>query len=142
MNGKRALRISANVSIPENEIEFKAVRARGPGGQNVNMVATAIHLRFDIMKSSLPDFYKQQLINLQDSRINSEGIIVIKARQFRSQAKNRADALKRLQSLIKNAARIRKKRKKTRPTKASGKRRLNDKSRTGKLKKLRGKVIE
>lgn len=132
--------ISNNTAIPDDEIEFSAIRSQGPGGQNVNKVSSAVHLRFDISASSLPDFYKQRLLKLKDSHINKQGIIVIKAQKFRSQEKNREDALNRLQALIRSVAVVQKKRRPTKPTKASQKRRMDSKAKRGKTKLLRGKV--
>jgi len=132
--------ISHQVQIPDTEIDIQAIRAQGAGGQNVNKVSSAIHLRFDINASSLPDFYKQKLLMLNDQRISNDGIIVIKAQRFRSQEKNREEALNRLQQLIKSATITRKKRKPTRPTLGSKKRRIESKTRRGRLKGLRGKV--
>jgi len=134
------LTISNNVSLDENEITFEAIRAQGSGGQKVNKTSVAIHLRFDIAASSLPDFYKEKLLSLKDKRINKEGIIVIKAQQHRSQDQNRDEALERLAVLIKSVNVVQKKRIATKPTKGSVNRRLQSKKKHAGKKRLRGKV--
>ena len=134
------LDISNNVSLAENEITFEAIRAQGSGGQKVNKTSVAIHLRFDIAASSLPDFYKEKLLSLKDKRITKEGIIVIKSQQHRSQEQNRDEALDRLVELIKSVNVIQKKRIATKPTKGSVNRRLKSKKKHAGKNRLRGKV--
>lgn len=132
--------LSRSVSLPENEVELSAIRAQGAGGQHVNKTSTAIHLRFDIAASSLPPFYKERLLGARHHLITEDGVVIIKAQEYRSQEMNREAALQRLINLIRELTTVEKVRRATRPTRASKERRLEGKARRGNTKALRGKV--
>jgi len=134
------VKISRTIEIPPNEIELSAIRSPGPGGQHVNKVATAIHLRFDIRNSSLPEHYKERLLNMSDHRITADGVIVIKSGRFRSQEKNREEAISRLQEMVRSAGVVPKKRRPTRPSHNSRLKRLDSKKKRGRIKSMRSRV--
>jgi ribosome-associated protein len=134
------LQITKRTTIPLSDIELSAVRSQGAGGQNVNKVATAIHLRFDIHASSLSPLYKERLLNLGDSRITKDGIVIIKAQQHRTQEQNKADALDRLTALVKSVTTTPKPRKPTKPSKSAKRKRLDSKAKRGQIKSLRGNI--
>ena len=134
------IKLANDVELGDWEVEISAIRSQGAGGQNVNKVSSAIHLRFDIHASSLPPFFKERLLALSDQRISKDGVIIIKAQSFRTQEMNRDDAIKRLQELINAAVVVQKKRRPTKPTKGSQQRRMDSKTIRGKAKSLRGKV--
>lgn len=134
------LHIAPGIALDEGELEWQPIRAQGAGGQNVNKVSSALHLRFDIPASSLPEAVKQRLLASADQRINNDGVLVIKAQRFRTREKNRADALERLAELVVAATRVAKPRRPTRPTRAARERRMDSKSHRGKVKRLRGPV--
>jgi len=136
------VRINDQISIPDEEIRLSAIRSQGAGGQNVNKVSSAIHLRFDVRASSLPDAIKERLLQSRDKRITADGVIVIKAQNHRTQEKNRSEAISRLRQLITRATTVRRKRIPTRPSRASRERRLESKKKQSSLKKLRSKDFD
>lgn len=136
------LKVTPNLVIPEEEITFSAIRAQGSGGQNVNKVSSAIHLRFNINASSIPEHYKQRLLRLRDQRISKDGVIIIKAQTYRTQEKNRSDALQRLRKMLAAISVVQKKRRPTKPSRSAQRKRLDSKTKHGRTKRLRGKVLD
>ena len=134
------LQINSDIVLQDEELEWQAIRAQGAGGQNVNKVSSAFHLRFDIPASSLSDAVKQRLLETRDQRISNEGILVIKAQRFRTQEKNRVDAIERLRELIVDATRVEKKRRPTKPSRSSQRKRMDSKTKRGQTKRLRRSV--
>ncbi|WP_131669746.1 alternative ribosome rescue aminoacyl-tRNA hydrolase ArfB [Psychrobacter pygoscelis] len=132
--------INSNISLDDSEVDISAIRAQGAGGQNVNKVSSAIHLRFDINASSLSDLHKQRLLDSKDSRITKDGVLIIKAQQFRTQEKNKADAFERLQEFITKAIHVNKTRRPTKPSRNARRKRVDQKTQRGRTKALRGKV--
>ncbi|MCX2981968.1 aminoacyl-tRNA hydrolase [Halieaceae bacterium IMCC14734] len=134
------LQINSHLRVPEAELEWQAIRAQGAGGQNVNKVSSAIHLRFDVPRSSLPEYCKERLLALRDQRLTKDGVLIIKAQRFRTQEKNHDDALQRLREIILKALVVQKPRRATKPSRSSQRKRVDKKTQRGHTKQLRGKV--